>query len=68
MDQVPRSIAAQLVLWYRRRRGEPWHIVAANESSSELTARAASLPSGDVITLPAGEDPNRRGRLSRRSG
>ena len=57
---VPSAPAPPLALWYRPTPRQPWRAVAMAATSAELTARMDALPSGDFLTLPAGEDPNRR--------
>lgn len=56
---LPDSIARRFALWYRRRRGCAWREIARAETAEGLAERAAQLPSGDTVTLPIGDDPNR---------
>lgn len=62
MNEVPLSIAALHVLWWRPNFRSRWRMIATGQTQAELTQRAADLPSGDVYTGRQGDDPNKQRR------
>ena len=55
-----RQTVTGFTLWHRASKYVRWRAVASAATEAELTAKLRTLPSGDAITLPAGQHPNER--------
>lgn len=51
---------AAFVLWFRPGPGCRWQQVAAGDREADLTGELLRLPSGEFVTLPAGQTPYKR--------
>jgi hypothetical protein len=56
---APPVTAAVVVLWYRKRRGQPWESVGtyATERVAWAAIQSSARRNGDWTVLPAGREP-----------